>query len=281
MFGYLTAATSHLTPEQAQRYKAVYCGVCMSLKRRHGQLSRLTLNYDLSFLVLLLGSLYEPGEQAEESCCVVHPFKKQQIISSEISGYAADMNLMLAYLKCMDNWQDDGSLLSVAEAAALRQSYKRLSRQYPRQHKAMEASLAALHQLEKNRVEDADAASASFGALMAEILVYKEDRWCGALRSMGMALGRFIYIMDAVMDLDSDTRRNSFNPFRRYYGLDNEQRFRDILKMLLADCVYHFDKLPLVQDADILKNILCLGLWQQFDARFSAQKGKEDVSGPL
>ena len=281
MFGYLTASVQQLTEEQALRYKAFYCGVCMSLKRRHGQLSRLTLNYDLSFLVLLLSSLYEPEESVEESCCVVHPFKKQPKRFNEMSDYAADMNLMLAYLKCMDNWQDDGSILSLTEAAALKKSYQQLTALYPRQHQAMHSSLAALHAMEKERIEDPDAAASCFGALMAEILVYREDRWSGTLRAMGMALGRFIYIMDAVMDLNADTRKNSYNPFRRYYGLDNECRFRDILKMLLAECVYHFDKLPLVQDADILKNILCLGLWQQFDASFAGQKGKEDVSGPL
>ena len=281
MFGYLTASVQQLTQEQALRYKSFYCGVCISLKRRHGQLSRLTLNYDLSFLVLLLSSLYEPEESVEESCCVVHPFKKQCMRFNEISDYAADMNLMLAYLKCMDNWQDDGSILSLTEAAALKKSYMALSARYPRQHQAMQSVLAELHAMEKEGNEDADAAASCFGALMAEVLVYKEDRWSGTLRAMGMALGRFIYIMDAVMDLDADTRKNSYNPFRRYYGLDNECRFRDILKMLLAECVYHFDKLPLVQDADILKNILCLGLWQKFNARFTGQKGKEDVSGPL
>ena len=281
MFGYLTADIQALTDEQAQRYKSFYCGVCISLKRRHGQLSRLTLNYDLSFLVLLLSSLYEPEEAAEESCCVVHPFQKQCMRFNEMSAYAADMNLMLAYLKCMDNWKDDGSLLSRAEAAALKPCYEKLTGQYPRQHQAMQSSLAALHEMEIQRIEEPDAAASCFGALMAEILVCREDRWSSILRAMGMSLGRFIYIMDAVMDLDADTLKNSYNPFRRYYGLDNEERFRDILKMLLAECIYYFDKLPLVQDVDILKNILCIGLWKQFDAKFAGQKGKMDVSGPL
>jgi len=281
MFGYLTACAQALGEEQAKRYKSFYCGVCMRLKRRHGQLSRLTLNYDLSFLVLLLGSLYEPEEEREESCCIVHPFKKQDKISTEISAYAADMNLMLAYLKCLDNWQDEGRILSAAEAAALKSSYRKLAERYPRQHNAMCIALDELHKLEKEGIEDADAASGCFGRLMAEVLVYREDRWSDTLRCMGMALGKFIYIMDAVMGLNSDTVHNSYNPFRRYYGLDNQQRFRDILKMLLAECVYYFDKLPLVQDVDILKNILCVGLWQQFDAKFAPQKGKEDVSGPL
>jgi hypothetical protein len=108
---------------------------------------------------------------------------------------------------------------------------------------------------------------------MAELFVYRDDRWAGELRATGHALGRFIYLMDACMDLDKDTLHNSYNPFRRYYGLnDNEPRFRDILKMQLGECVWHFDMLPLVQDVGLMKNILCTGLWAKFDSKFSKRK---------
>ena len=111
---------------------------------------------------------------------------------------------------------------------------------------------------------------------MAELFVYKEDRWADTLRHMAHALGRFLYLMDACMDLDSDTLHNNYNPFRRYYRCpDNEQRFRDILKMQLGECVFYFDKLPLVQDAGLLKNILCAGLWARFDRKFKVDERKE------
>lgn len=282
MFGYLAAQPGALTQEELARYKSAYCGLCRSLKLRHGELSRLTLNYDLTFLALLLGSLYEPEERTGEQRCIAHPREKHAYTVTEMTDYAADMNVMLAYLKCMDNWRDDASLVSLAEAAALKKAYGALAERYPRQHEAMTASLTALAALEQAHDENADAAAATFGALMAEVLVYREDRWSDTMRRMGGALGRFVYIMDAAMDLDSDTLHNSYNPFRRYYGLDNTQRFRDILRMLLSECVFYFDKLPLVQDAGILKNILCFGLWQQFDAKFNPkQKGKTDVSGSV
>ena len=71
------------------------------------------------------------------------------------------------------------------------------------------------------------------------------------------------------MDLESDSIHNSYNPFRKYYGLpDNGQRFQDILKMLLGEVLYYFDRLPLVLDAGILKNILCYGLWTQYDKKY-------------
>ena len=64
MFGYLTARTDLLDDERAARYKACYCGLCRSLRRRSGLSAGLTLNYDMSFLVLLLSSLYEPEERS-------------------------------------------------------------------------------------------------------------------------------------------------------------------------------------------------------------------------
>ena len=99
---------------------------------------------------------------------------------------------------------------------------------------------------------------------------------------MGAALGRFLYITDAAMDLDSDTARNRYNPFRRRYGCaDNGEFFRSVLQMLLSDCLCSFDRLPLVTDADILKNILCMGLWTEFNKKYQTDKEKENGGGSL
>lgn len=280
MFGFLTASLGGLDGEQLLRYRACYCGLCRSLGERHGQASRLTLNYDMTFLVLLLGSLYEPEERTGEDVCLIHPCEKRRWWRSEMSDYAADMNVALSYLKCRDNWRDDGSLAALAASGALKKAYDGIYAAYPRQCAAMESAIAELDGIEKANAEAPDAASASFGRLMGEILVYREDRWSETLRRMGDALGRFIYVMDACVDLDGDTFHERYNPFRRYYGLDNERRFRDILKMLLGECIRYFDILPLVQDADILKNILCSGLWTEFDKKYN-KKGPSDVSGSV
>lgn len=276
MFGYLTADTAALTEEQLKRYQACYCGLCRSLEKRHGQLSRLTLNYDVTFLVLLLSSLYEPAETAGEGTCIRHLKTPQPWINNEICDYAADVNLALAYLKCLDDWEDEGSLPALTQARVLRPSYETVQKAYPRQCAAMEQALKELHAIEQENREAPDAAAACFGRRMAELFVYREDRWADTLRHMAHALGRFLYLMDACMDLDSDTLHNSYNPFRRYYRRpDNEQRFRDILKMQLGECVFYFDKLPLVQDAGLLKNILCAGLWARFDRKFKVDERKE------
>lgn len=277
MFGYLVAAQEKLSQPQFERYRAAYCGLCRSLRSRHGQISGLTLNYDMTFLVLFLSSLYEPEEQSGSGTCLVHPIEPRDWVMSAASDYAADMNLALAYQKCMDDWEDDGSIAAVCEAGLMKGSYKKLEAQYPRQCAAIASALSRLHEIEKSIPDGADEASACFGDLMAELFVWQEDRWSDTVRRMAAALGRFIYVMDACMDLDKDTLYSRYNPFRKYYGLNNnEQRFRDILRMLLGECIFYFDKLPLVQDADILKNVLCEGLWQQFDKKYGEKRDKSD-----
>lgn len=282
MFGYLVADAAQLTPEEAERYKACYCGLCRSLGSRHGQLCRLSLTYDMTFLVLLLGSLYEPEERRGEDTCLPHPRAARPWLRTDVTDYAADMNAALAYLKCLDDWEDDGNPAALAEASLFKKAYQQVQRDYPRQCAAIRESLEALHKLERDRVEDPDAAAACFGRLMAEVLVYREDRWADTLRTMGDSLGRFLYVMDACMDLDSDAFRGRYNPFRRCYGrTDNEQRFRDLLKMLLGDCLLAFDRLPLVQDLGILQNILCAGLWAQFDKKFGCGKEPDNGTGSV
>ena len=57
MFGYVIANLEGLTQPQKDRYKGCYCGLCRVLKQRHGFSGRLTLTYDMPFLVLLLSAL--------------------------------------------------------------------------------------------------------------------------------------------------------------------------------------------------------------------------------
>ncbi len=273
MFGYLIASVGNLTEAEFNRYRACYCGLCRSLRDRHGQLSRFTLNYDMTFLVLLLGSLYEPEESAGSDRCIAHPKEKRNWFRSEISDYAADMNVALSYLKLRDNWRDDDSLGSLAAAGMLKNSWEKIREEYPMQCAAMEQSIFELNALEDQHLEDPDAAAATFGHLMASVFQFRGDRWSDTLYAFGDSLGRFIYLMDACMDLDSDTMHNRYNPFRRYYGLDNRELFSGILKMFLGEALLAFDRLPLVQDVNILKNILCFGLWSKFEEKYGSIQG--------
>ena len=148
MFGYLVAAAGVLEDDQRQRYQELYCGLCRSLERCFGHPARLTLNYDMTFLVLLLGSLYEPEEERGDQTCVRHPIEAHPYAMSELTDYAAHMNIAMAYLKCLDDWKDDRRVTAWAEARTLKAGYETVKAKYPRQCGAIEQALGELSALE-------------------------------------------------------------------------------------------------------------------------------------
>ena len=85
MFGYLVADPGLLTEEEFARYRACYCGLCRTIQERHGEAARLGLTYDMTFLTLLLSSLYEPEETAGAGKCLPHPVEPRAWWRNEFS----------------------------------------------------------------------------------------------------------------------------------------------------------------------------------------------------
>ena len=196
MFGHIQANLNDLSPEEKTRYQGAYCGLCHTIGSRHAFLARLGLSYDLTFLSLLLSSLYEPDEQCKNCRCIIHPCKKRNSVSSCCTEYAADMTIALTYYKCLDDWKDDKNLLRLGYAKLLERSYRKVKSQWPRQCKAIETELDVLSRIEQGKSSAPDAAANSFGRLMAELFVLHDDNWENCLRSLGYGLGRYIYFAD-------------------------------------------------------------------------------------
>lgn len=282
MFGFLTADTSRLSEEGMERYRGYYCGLCRELQKRHGIKGMLTLNYDMTFLILLLGSVYESDEQSWSGACIAHPVKKHVFWSSGITEYAADMNVALAYLKLLDNWKDDCSIACYGGAAVLKREFLSIKKRYPLQVAAMERSVDELSVLEHRGCQSPDEVSDTFGLLMESILSPYDDYWNRYLKPFGRDLGRFIYLLDAVVDLEKDSGKGSYNVFSSRVGMeDNEDYFRSILKIYLGDAVSTMNMLPIDRDKDIIDNILCLGVWAEFNKIYSREGCSENVSGPI
>ena len=273
MFGFVTANLRELTKEQRMRYNAVYCGICRGIRDRSGQLCRLGLSYDMAFLALLLMSLYEPEEEEGSRACALHPIRPKPWVDNVYIGYAADMNVALAYHNAADDWQDDKSLSGRAGVSIFGKNYEEICSRYPRQCKAIESCIAELSALEKENCANPDEVANCFGRLMGELLVYEEDLWSPTLRSMGMALGRFIYLADAALDYRRDKRRKKYNPYIAMGTGEDWPRWEEYLVLAMGRCTECFEKLPLVQDKKLLDNILYSGIWCVFRGK---KKEKED-----
>ena len=111
---------------------------------------------------------------------------------------------------------------------------------------------------------------------MAEVFDYRKDMWSPALRNTGYYLGKFIYILDAYDDLEKDMRTGSFNPLAQLHGRpDLDSYVRGILTMTVSECSAAFETLPIVENADILRNILYSGIWSKFEERVRKNAGAE------
>lgn len=272
MFGYVSANPKLMTDEELQRYRSAYCGLCRCLGKRHGQMTRLSLTYDMTFLALFLGGMYEPEEQKEAFWCVVHPKGKHDSVITTYTEYAADMNVLLAYLNCMDNWKDDRNPAALAESMVFRAGYRKAVERYPRQAAAIEREMAELARLEAEQCANPDLPANCFGRLLGELFVVDEDDYFAQeLRQFGYFLGKFIYLYDACMDYEADRRSGSYNPL--VLGLHrelDEETARALLTGYISMCVRIFDRLPIVQDSVIIKNILFSGVWQEFRKKYGS-----------
>lgn len=266
MFGYVTIDPGTLPKDALERYRGIYCGLCRTLKQRYGNKGRITLSNDMTFLAILLNSLYEPEETVSEGHCMFHPAKKQTFIQTEFSIYAADMNIVLAYHKCLDNWADDRSAAGLAQARLLEGAYLKAKDLYPEKCEIIAQTLSHIGGLEKENTSGVDALANLTAYMLGEIYAVRSDYWAGALRAIGGAIGRFIYLMDAYEDLPADIRKKRYNPLIGMKdGEQYELALKDSLSMLIAECTGAFEILPLEKDVDILRNILYSGIWTRYE----------------
>ena len=234
----------------------------------------MTLTYDMTFLILLLSSLYEPEEHMGSSRCLPHPVHPRPWSESAITDYAADMNVALAYYNCLDDWQDDRDPVKLAAAKALEGAYRKIRSDWPRQCQAIEQELTALSQLEKAGSSDLDAACQSFGRLMAQLFILYDDRWAPELTLMANRLGQFIYLMDAHLDREEDEKKGHYNPILTFEAKHGPFDPMGTLTMLIGECTLAFERLPLEQDMNLLRNILYSGVWVRYAMQLQKKQKK-------
>ena len=213
MFGYINANYRELTTEQREQYQSYYCGLCRELYRQVGKKGQILLNYDMTFLVILLTGLYEPINVKEQFTCKLHPLKKKTSRVNEVTEYCAKMNVLLAYQSFKDDWLDERSLYKKGLMTLLKKDYRAICKEYPRQAMAIEKAMEKLAIAEIGRESNIDAVAGITGEMLAEVFNWKDDHWAEELRCMGFYMGKFVYLMDAYQDLESDWKQHRYNPF--------------------------------------------------------------------
>ncbi len=286
MFGYINANYRELNEEQKAKYQAYYCGLCRALKRNFGKRGQILLNYDMAFLVLVLTGLYEPKEEETDFTCGMHPLQKKHAILNEVSDYAAKMNVVLAYHNAKDDWLDERSVSKRLLMKLLEEDYKKIAAEYPRQTLAVENAMKKLMIAEIGKESNLDAVSGITGEMLAEIFNWKDDHWADELRCMGFYIGKFVYLLDAYHDLQQDTKHGRYNPYI-YNQMEDKSKMelevyvKLVLSSMMAECAKSFERLPIIEHADLIRNILYSGVWTKYEMlqlkkEAEKKKGKAD-----
>ena len=224
MFGYVRPAAQRLTEEQQQRYEGAYCGLCHTLGRRYGLAGRMILNYDLTFLAMLL------SEGTAERCtkrCLIHPVKGRPCAcGGSAFELAADMSIILTWWQIQDGIADHGFFGGLKYRAAsllLRRAYRRARALRPAFDESTRRHLEKLSELEKENCPSLDAAADTFARLLAdaahEVAQPVKRR---VLEQMLYHLGRWVYLVDAADDLKKDVKTGSYNPLPLRYALPGD-----------------------------------------------------------
>lgn len=305
MFGYVTPCKMEMKIKDYEKFKAYYCGLCRSIKSNFGNLPRLTLNFDMTFLAILLDSLSEKKYNFIKFKCLIHPLKKRLMINNnEALDYAAFCNITLAYYKLMDDAYDNKTMKSKVFSMFLK-NYLPKQNYLPNNTIAYndvmdytKEKIILLNTLEVSHNDmsidehlSIDELSHVFADLTGFIIsfYYKDSSFKEDLYWLGYNLGKWIYIIDAYDDLEKDMKSNSFNAINSLINIDKldfksfstsiKPRIDFILSTCAEQCLKHLNSLPLIKNENILYNILELGLMEKMDKVFNGKCNVDNLKG--
>ena len=280
MFGYVTPCKMELKMKDYEKFGRTIAGLCKSIKKNIGNLPRFTLNYDMTFLAVLLDSLKDERTAYEKQVCIAHPAKKKVVIvDNDAIKYAAYFNTILSYYKLMDNYADDSSVKSLLLTAVLKPYMKNYPADILSLKVEVEKKLDGLSAMEASTSKRTfDEISHPFADLTGYILSEYSDENREELYWLGYNLGKWIYVIDAYDDLEKDMSGKKFNAIEAvlnknklgYAEFNDEvcERVDFLLTTCAGQCLDCLEKLPLKKNEELLHNILQYGLMEKIDKVF-------------
>ena len=268
MFGYVTPDKGEMKVREYECYRAVYCGLCMQLKRDYGFVSRLLLNYDLVTVALLADGL--SGEQGSPCMkrCMANPVRRRCMhAGTEGLRLAAAALVLLSWYKLADDLADEPLGRRFASGALrllLGRAHKKAAAARPELDKLLAEQTACQQALEQAGSANPDEAAEPTGRMTAAVLEQcaAQPRQRHILGRMGLFWGKILYWLDAAEDFDKDKEKGRYNVFLRM-GLDREAAIQQAAlhcRLAAGEVARCYNLLELQLNRPILDNIIFLGL---------------------
>lgn len=276
MFGYIKPCKPQMRVCEYETYKAVYCGLCKQLGRKYGPFSRLTLSFDFTFLALL--NLALQPEQDAPFCsgrCLLNPIRKIPCLKDcDELNFSSGVAMMMFYYKALDNYNDGGFREKALAALCIpfaRYAFRKAADQYPAAAQLIYEAISKQSLIEEEQCDSVDQACEPTALVLSGIcgLLSEEKSQQRVLERFGYLLGRYVYLSDALDDLEEDVKQHSYNAFllREHLTSPNPEQLAAIreqakgsLFLTIGELIKTYELLELHTYKPILDNIIHLGL---------------------
>lgn len=275
MFGYIKPFKPELKLSEYDIYKGAYCGLCKQLGISYGPFARMTLSYDFTFLAMLQMAMSEEKFEFSKQRCAVNPLKKTFCFhASDGLDFSAGVAMILFFYKIKDNLQDDHGLKKIPSYLLYpfaSYAYKRAVLNYANVDTIVSSTMSLQKKLEDDGCKSVDKACEPTALSLGRIfeLLSEDTAQKRVLYRLGYLMGRFIYMCDALDDIEDDIKNKSYNPFILNYQLNANDTEKILaiegeaipsLNLTIAEIGATFELLTLEKYQPILENVIFLGL---------------------
>jgi len=259
MFGIIKGCGCNLSRVEKQNWIAHVCGLCLTLGKHHGQISRLTTNCDAALLSVLCEAQSPEPVQKVSNICPLRRFRRTEVVAVSNPGiqYAASMSVLMAATKIADHIKDGDTWFRYVPGffagfpRKWMQAARRTAGALGFRSEFIETQTQRQLELEQQASGDfcfySQATEKAVGTAFCHTAViagYPQN--ADVLYQMGQMFGRIMYLLDSYRDYVVDVAGNKFNALARCFGKHElRQRTKPLFRQAHAKLKHHFDRLAL------------------------------------
>lgn len=287
MFGYIKTDKPEMKIKEYEAYRGLYCSLCKAMGKHFGLLSRLTLSYDITFLLLTRLSFTGTLPCFEGGRCLFNPTKKCSYCrnADEELRYASAVSVMMFYHKVRDNISDSSFFKRLAMYLILpwaKVKYNKAKKMYPKVAEMIEESMSRQADTEKKNTASTDEAAHASADALGRITAYNIEDAQGDIYRFGYGVGKWVYLTDAFDDIEKDISSGSYNVFVNKYKLTDSELTQEIKEDITGTVnmsggifISAYENITDKTLGPIMENIIYEGMHKSLDRILKGEKDKK------
>ena len=269
MFGYVRTDTPYLYIKDDELYRAMYCGVCKGIAETSGNAARMGLSYDVTFLSVIMHNILGIDVKIEKQHCLTHCIRTRKMAEvDELTRQLGALNTVLVYYKYTDDINDGDK--GKGKRLWFKKGFRKVAKRYPEIVKIVAEHLAEQEKTEKSKTDSVDHAADATANMLAAFSDYAlGEKATAYTRTLFYAVGKWIYLIDALDDYDKDKAKGAYNPFILAYNADCRKALLEgeyaeevafIFRSVFFDIKESLAQIPFRFNTDLSDNILLRGM---------------------